>query len=760
MRRHVRPDGIPVAILLIALVLASACATSEALRRAEEESERGNWDAAVAYYRQAVEEDPENVEYQIELERALFQASQQHERIARDLRVAGDLEQALQEYQLSVQLDPGNQVAVSGLRSVQQELAEAGGDPPPLTRLEELKQRARELQPTLPELQPQVDESFSLDLRDAEIRDVYRTLARVAGLSVLFDAQFQDRVTSIELADVTFFEALDFVTRSQGHFYKPLSDSVFVVAPDNPNIRRAYNAQVMRTFYLSNAGSEAVAQRLQQLLEIQFVVQDPELNTVTVRAPPEVVALAERIVDATDKSPGEVMLEIEILEVNRRLLREYGISLSQYDVTQSLAQGDGGISVNDLRFINASDWFVTLPSIRYRLFKESGDFKLVADPHVRLTEGEEASLVIGEEVPIVTTTFNPTQLSGNQVVPIRSTQFRDVGIVLGVGARVHHNNEVTLDLEIEVSSIAGTSTVENLPIFATRRVGSVLRLGDGETNVLAGLLRDDERTSLTGVPGLSDLPLLGEIFAENMDEVTQTDVILSITPHILRAPDITLDDLASSYVGTGAVISGPGQPQAAPDAGPEPGQSPAEAADTIGADPPAAGRGDPGGSGPPSADAPDLEHQVGQPASVSLAPASFTVQTGDEFAVEIRADDARQLFAADLQLGFDPAVLEYSAAEEGVLLTRDGAQVAFRARPSGESGVGVGISRMGTSSGVSGSGALVTVYFRAIAPGSTSIEIDSGTLRTPEGDPSPAELAGAAVEVRPAGLEERPDGRQ
>jgi len=740
MRSRGGAGGARLVAALAALVLfAAACATPAALRRAEQEADRGNWDAAVAYYRQAVEDDPDNVEYQIELERALFQASQQHEAIGRELREAGDVEQAVREYQLAVQLDPGNQVAVTALRNLQEELAAAGGEPPPRTYMEQLKERARELQPALPELEPQFDERFSLDLRETQMRDVYRTLAAVGGLSVLFDAQFQDQQVTIELDDVTFLEALRYVTETQGHFYKPLSPSVFVVVPDNQNKRNQYSGQIMRTFYLSNAAAETVAQRLRQLLEINFVSEDVELNSVTVRAAPEEVTLAERIVEAADKSPGEVMLEIEILEVNRRLMREYGISLSQYEVTQRLAQGEGGISVNDLRFIDASDWFVTLPSIRYRLFKESGDFKLVAHPNVRLTEGEEASLVIGEEVPIVSTTFNPTQLSGNQVVPIRSTTFRDVGIVLGVSSRVHHNDEVTLNLDIEVSSIAGTSTIEDLPIFATRRVGSVLRLRDGETNVLAGLLRDDERTSLRGIPGLADLPLLGEIFAENMDEVSQTDVILSITPHILRAPDITLDDLASAYVGTAMNITGPDSAGTASSSGP--GQPPPV--------PPSEG-GEPGQQEP---DADPATVEPAGPARVTLAPASVTVRRGDEFGLEVLVEDAQDVFAADLQLGFDPAILEYSDAEQGALLERDGADVAFQARPLDEAGVSVGTSRIGTTTGVSGSGPLMTVYFRAIAPGSTDIEISSGVLRGPEGNAVPVELEGAAVEVTSPDLE-------
>jgi len=476
------------------------------------------------------------------------------------------------------------------------------------------------------------------------------------------------------------------------------------------------------------------------MLEIQSVATDVRLNAITIRAAPEVVRLAERVINVADKARGEVMLNIEILEVNRRLLRDYGISLSDYTVTQSLAQGEQGISVNALRFINAADWFVTLPSIRYRLFKESGDFKLVASPDLRVTEGELASLVIGEQVPIVTTTYNPGQLAGNQVVPIRSTVYRDVGIVLSVRARVHNNDEVTLDLTIEVSAVTGTSTIEDLPIFATRNVASVMRLRDGETNVLAGLLQDTERSSLTGIPGLSDIPILGALFGAHTDEITQTDVIMSITPHILRAPDITLDDLVTTYVGTAAAISiAPVAGDGAVGATPQPSRPSQPGLGTVGQPIPEEQAATSGAS----------EQELVGVTRVSLEPGRITVQPGEEFVLDVQVDGAAALFSADLRVSFDPVALEYAHAASGPLLGQEDAQTAFQAAPLAPGSVGAGITRIGDVGGIVGSGKLMSLTFRALAPGSAVIEIGPASLRTSDGTVIPVTLRGVTVEIMP-----------
>jgi len=711
--------------LLTLVLMVGACASPQAVQRAEEAERLGNWDAAVAYYQSALEDDPDNAKYEMKLKRARLNASQAHQNAGKRLWNGEDLDHALLEYELAVQLDSGNQVAASELRHVQEEIAILGGEGPQLTALERLKARAEAQEPPLAKLRPRVDETFSLDFRDTQILDIYRALASIAGLNVVFDAQVADQSVSLDLESVTFLESLDIMNRAYGNFHKALSEDTFIVIPDNQQKRRAYADQVMRTFFLSNGDAANVAQILRTLLQARAVAENTEMNTITIRDTPPVVELAERIVAVADKSRGEVLLNIEILEVSKRLMREYGMSLTDYGVTQSLRQGSGteggqsGISVNRLRYITAADWFVTIPSIRYKLFKESGDFKLVADPQLRLTEGEAASLVIGQEVPIVTTTFSTGQLVGNQVVPIRSTTYRDVGIVIGASVRVHHNAEVTIELEIEVSQVIGESSIEDLPIFATRTVSSVVRLRDGETNILAGLLRDDERKDVEGVMGLADIPILGKLFSSTETQIEQTDVIMSITPHILRTADITGEDLASLYVGTELVIGGSaGSPGAAgspgPGAGPSEGLPPEPPEDAV---------------------------------TLALLPVTNNVQLGQEFTVDLVVEGASDLFSAGVQLSFDAAVIEYVDADRGGFLASDGAEATFTAAPSGAGRVATGMSRLGPVGGIAGSGPLARFTFRTVGEGRTNITISAGTLRGLDGRPMPVQFEVAEVIV-------------
>lgn len=700
--------------LLLVLSLTVACAGPEALRRAEHEAQLGNWDAAVAYYQQLVDEDPDSVKYQIRLKRAKAQASQQHQEQGGLLWEAGDLEQALQEYIVAVQLDPGNDVAQMELGRLREELDQM--PPPGPTSIERAKLEARAKQLPVPKLDPKFEGTVSVNFQDASVREIYRALAKLGGLNVVFDQQVQDVRTSFEVQDAEYVRALELLTLSQGHFYKALSADTFLVSVDNATKRREYADQVIKTFYLSNAEAEGVAQMIRALLQARAVAEDPALNTVTIRDTPELVTIAERIVESADKARGEVLLDIEILEVNRRVLREYGVSLSEYSVTQSLRQGEQGISLNRLRFLNATDWFFSIPSVRYRLFKDRGDFKMVADPQLRLVEGEDTNLLIGEQVPIVTTTFSPGQLTGNQVVPIRSTQYRDVGIVIGARTRVHHNDEVTLRLEVEVSSIAGTSSIENLPIFGTRTVQSVIRLKDGETNILAGLLRDDERTSLQGIPGLSDIPVLGKLFASNRDEVSQTDVILSITPHILRTADIRTADLEAAYVGTEGNLGG-----GLGGAGREPRDITARRVEP--------------------------QDEAQEPVYLWMEPDDHVVQVGDQFAIDVEIEDAVDVASVGLRLTYDPNVVELVSVEEGEFLGRDGAQTSFQSASAGAGATAIGATRVGDVPGVSGTGVLVRLLFQAVSPGFTEVEISTAAVRNPAGRSLPVEPDWADVEV-------------
>src|SRR4029079_5263934 len=241
--------------------------------------------------------------------------------------------------------------------------------------------------------------------------------------------------------------------------------------------------------------------------------------------------------------------------------RDIGMNLSQYQISQSLNSsldaddktGGTQISVADLPFLNRNSWTLTIPSFVYNFVKTNGDAQVLARPQLRISEGEKAALLIGDRVPIPTTTFNTSNTVGSNVVPITSFQYQDVGIKINIEPRVHHNLEVTLKMHVEISNLGAPVSVGNgqeQPTISTRSVDTVIRLKDGETNSFAGLLRTDEANAETGIPGLSDIPVLGRLFSRDVHNTQRTDVILTMTPHIIRRSDISESDLMPIWVGT------------------------------------------------------------------------------------------------------------------------------------------------------------------------------------------------------------------
>jgi hypothetical protein len=343
--------------------------------------------------------------------------------------------------------------------------------------------------------------------------------------------------------------------RAVNHFYKVLDDHTVLIAADTPQNRRTYEDLVIQTFFLSNSEVKDMMTILRSLVDAKKIATNDQLNAIILRDTADRVKVAEKIIETNDKSKAEVVVDVELLQINSARLRDLGVDLSQYSITQSLDRGeDNPLRVSDLEFLNQGDWILTIPNFIYNFVKTNTDAQLLAKPQLRITEGEKANLTIGDRVPIPLTTFNTQNVGGNGgIVPITSFQYQDVGIRIELEPRVHHNQEVTLHVKVEVSNLngsVGAAGGQSQPIIGTRSFDSVIRLQDGETNFLAGLIRTDESSGTTGVPGLSEIPLLGRLFSKKRTENQRTDVILTLTPHIIRNAEITEEDLQPIWVGT------------------------------------------------------------------------------------------------------------------------------------------------------------------------------------------------------------------
>ena len=557
MKRKDRAAG---ALLLGLLWIgAGGCATYRLAHQASLAEESSEWDAAVERYLELVERQPSNVRYKTALMRARMKASQEHFGKGQRFREAGVPERALIEFQEAVQLDSTNQYAQVELDQLRDELAKADRSGSKMS-LEELKKKTRDQPAQPPVLSPRSKEAISLDFpKPVSIFDIYRALGKAFGINVLFDPALKDQELAIELRDVTAQNALETLMRAAGHFYKVVDEHSIIIAADNPQNRKNYEDLVIQTFFLSNAEVKDVLTLLRSLIGAKNIATNEQLNAVTIRDTADKVKVAQRMIEGIDKSRSEVIVDVELIEVDTTRLRELGVSLSANQIGQSLDLGeDAKVHLSDLKYLNQSSWILTIPSIIYDFVKTNSDAQLLAKPQIRISEGEKGKVHIGDRVPIPVTSFNSAQTSGGNIIPITSFQYQDVGIKIDIEPRVHHNKEVTLKLQIEVSQITGFQDGgggQKQPIIGTRTIESTIRLKDGETNFLAGLIRTDETQGESGIPGLSEIPFIGRLFGKTTSNLKRSDVMLTLTPHIIRTPEITAGDLMPIWVGTESNIS-------------------------------------------------------------------------------------------------------------------------------------------------------------------------------------------------------------
>ena len=548
---------------LLAMLLLAGCATG-ARDRARSAEQAENFDEAVVEYTRALQDRPGDRALRRALERAKLRAAQRHYTRGRRYASLGDYDEALIEYQIAVELNPASGDIQDAhrvtRRAVQTRLAarEAGQ-----TELESLVERARTLPPTGLEL-PDRALPDSLVFREASTRDVFSALGQFADINIIFDPAFVDATISMDLRGASLTTALTSAARSTRNFYRVTAPQTVTVIPDTPAKRREYEEEVIQTFYLSNADVGETIDLLRLVIDLRRLAPITATRAISVKDTPERLAAAAKLIGAIDKARPEVVIDVELLEVDRSRLREYGLQFASPGspgIDGFVSVDEGGLSLEDLGRLTRADVFVAnLPGLFYRLLKRDADTRTLANPSLRTSEGQTARAAFGERVPVPVTTFAPFAAGGIQQQPITSFNYENIGVNIDITPYTHHNDDVSLDLTIEVSSISGTG-FGGLPTFGNRSINTTIRLRDGETNILAGLIRDDERVVLEGIPGLSDLPVIGRLFARNQRETQETDIIVTLTPRIIRVLDLDESDLRAFRVerdtGAGLDITAP-----------------------------------------------------------------------------------------------------------------------------------------------------------------------------------------------------------
>ncbi len=567
-----------ITALALSLVVLS-CTSYNAFQKAKTAEQTNDWDQAVTEYQKALDVDPNNSLYKINLSRAKLEASRVHFQKGKSLREAalnatGNdrlrlMQLATTELELVIKLDPTNQYAAVEYGKAVNVLQDASraGQPP---SIDDLKRRAKantsKSQP--PQLSPSSDQPISLSFpHETPIKEIYKALGNAFGINILFDQAVKDDRIAIELKDVTAQQALERLMQAANHFYKALDEKTIIVVPDNPQARRDYEDLVIRTFYLSNGDAEQVTNVVRTMIEARNVFPLKALNAITIRDTADKVRIAEKIIEANDKAKAEVVVDVELLQVDLDRTRNIGAVVTSLGGTVSATPAaptsttgtpapQPTSNLDTLRGISSSSLNFTIPTITYALLKTVGNTRTLANPELRISEGEKATLHIGQRVPVPVTTFTTGVQNGTLgSLPATSFQYQDVGIKVSIEPRVHHNGEVTLKLSVEVSDIAAGSNSQDLPKFNTRTIEATIRLKDGETNFLAGLIQETEGTTSQKTPFLGDIPILGRLFTQDHSTRQRTDLMLTMTPHIIRMPDITEEDMAPMWVGTQSNLS-------------------------------------------------------------------------------------------------------------------------------------------------------------------------------------------------------------
>jgi general secretion pathway protein D len=551
-----------IALAIVAIV-ASGCAAARSFHRGQVAAQSGDWDAAVAQYTKAVQEDPDKAEYKIALERAQQNAAHAHIARARELEAKDQLDAALIEYRRAMDLDATNRLAAARAAELERTIRTRLEASRPRPEIEKLRAQARLQGP--PVLDP-VRVPLTIKFDNASLKDILNSIGSLSGINIQFDQGFPDRGYTVQLDGVTLEQALQQIMTANQLFYKVINPRTILVIQDTPAKHQQFDELAVRVFYVSHADVTELAQVINTIMRVPTMAIVPQLlpnktaNTITVRATPAVLDVIERIIRSNDKPRAEVVIDVQILEVNRSRTRELGLNLSNYGLgltfSPEVNPGTAApppFNLNTIsQGISTADFYLTVPTAAVRFLESDTRTKQIAKPQLRGAEGQEMTLNLGEEVPVLSTVFGAAVPGGFASVPQSSFSYRPVGVNLAINPRVTFDGEIVLDLSVESSTLGASVSVagQDVPSFGTRKVKTRLRLREGESNLLAGLLKDDQRKILTGFPGIMKLPVLRSLFGQTTSEVAQTDIVMLLTPHIVRTHELTVEDLSPIYIGT------------------------------------------------------------------------------------------------------------------------------------------------------------------------------------------------------------------
>ena len=581
----------------LALWLSCGGGGSVAFKEGRKAEYRKDWDSALVDYEKAVQSDPANAAYVLHDRQARTEASLFHLKNGRLLVKGGRAEEASGEFQKAARIDPSNEAAAQELARILTTQAEAKRAREAVIQ-QALKSRAETGQPPTVQLQPFPTEPLAHFRISADSRKIIETLGKLAGLNVVFTPDFRPNPLSVDLTNIKVEDALRVVALQTKSFWRALTPNTILVIPDDPNHRRDYDEEVLKTIYLSNplapADRTAITTALKQVLGLQRIMDNPDSNAIIIRDTPAKVAAAEQLVRDLDRAKAEILVEVDVVEADRDRIRDLGLTPATVSSTGTITAGlqAGAIfspssasssstasSLVNLGQLTYRDYAAVLPSATASAVLNDSKTHILQSPEVRVTDGQTAKLRIGSRIPYATGSFLPsfggTTSSTSGIGLLASTQFQyqDVGVNLELTPRLLATGEVALHAKIEISSLGASISVGGFsqPTFGQRVIEHDIRLREGEVNLLGGLIQNTVTSSVTGVPGLGDVPLLRYFFSQVHKEVNDTEVLVMLTPRVIRLPEPAVTVGTNLPVGGGGGAGRPGvpEPQQPPEVPPE-----------------------------------------------------------------------------------------------------------------------------------------------------------------------------------------------
>ena len=761
-RKNICCAAVAVSVFSVTVAVSQAQSASTWNKRGQKAEVREDYDAAYEAYRQAHLKAPADVRYKERLERIRFQAAAAHVDRGRVLRQNGDFQGALTEFARALMIDPGDQAAQQETDITLKQQGVATVSPIAVDQTKRSSDVVDSIGAIsgIAELKPVSNDPITLHMVE-DTKVIYQAIGKAAGLNVLFDPDYASKRIPIDLTNVSLSDALRIVGTIAGTFYKVVTPNTIFVAQNSRAKRTDLDEVAVQTFYLTNSSQQAdateVLTAIRNLLDPTVKVYlVPSQNAIVMRATPDQLLLAQKLINDLDRAKPEVVVDVAVLQVNRDKVRNLGIQLPQSitltpQVANSTSTSGGStgtgtttpttsanLTLNNLAHLNSNNFGVAITGGTLNALLTDSDTRVLQNPRVRATDGQRAQLKIGSRIPVATGSYNAGVSTGVASIGVQ-TQFTylDIGVNIDMTPTVHYDREVSMKLRIEISSQANTVNISgvNEPVIAQDVVEQTIQLKEGEPSILAGLLEKDDLRSLSGTPGLAELPLLRYIFGSNNHEVRQNEIVFVLIPHIVRESVLTRLNTRAIDTGTGTTVELRRDPNPRNDADfyvepmPVPRTPPITAANAASAMAAAMQR-DATRPTPPSAtvtDAPVAPTRAVAPApaasqvSLSMTSPSGPQAVGSTFQVPVMLAGGHDIYAVPLQVKFDPALLDLVNVDAGDFLGKDGQAVAIVHRDEGNGLITISTSRPPGVAGVEGQGTVCVLTFKAKAAGDSNL---------------------------------------